>query len=46
MTTNKATNPGRVGRDFYRTTARVVGLVYLAGFVVGIGGDLLIRPHS
>ena len=44
MTTNKATNPGRVGRDFYRTTARVVGVVYLAGFVVGIGGDLLIRP--
>ena len=27
----------------YRTTARVVGVVYLAGFVVGIGGDGLIR---
>jgi hypothetical protein len=27
----------------YRTTARVVGVVYLAGFVVGIGGDMLIQ---
>lgn len=44
MTTTKATNQGRVGRDFYRTTARVVGLVYLAGFVVGMGGDMLIQP--
>jgi hypothetical protein len=26
----------------YRTTARVVGIVYLAGMVVGIGGNLLI----
>ena len=44
MTTNKETNQGRVGRDFYRMTARVVGLVYLAGFVVGIGGDMLSQP--
>lgn len=34
----------------YRTTAIVVGVVYLAGFVVGIGGDTLIQsvlgaPH-
>jgi hypothetical protein len=27
----------------YRTTARVVGIVYLAGFVVGIGGNILIQ---
>jgi len=27
----------------YRTTARVVGVVYLAGFVVGIGGQGLIQ---
>jgi hypothetical protein len=27
----------------YRTTARVVGVVYLAGFVVGIGGNILIQ---
>lgn len=34
----------------YRTTATVVGVVYLVGFVVGIGGNLLIQsilgvPH-
>jgi hypothetical protein len=28
----------------HRTTARVVGVVYLAGFVVGIGGEILIQP--
>jgi hypothetical protein len=28
----------------YRTTAIVVGVVYLAGFVVGIGGEILIQP--
>jgi hypothetical protein len=27
----------------HRTTARVVGVVYLAGFVVGIGGNILIQ---
>jgi hypothetical protein len=27
----------------YRTTAMVVGVVYLAGFVVGIGGNVLIQ---
>jgi hypothetical protein len=27
----------------YRTTARVVGVVYLAGFVVGIVGIMLIQ---
>src|SRR6266508_5060737 len=27
----------------YRTTARIVGVVYLAGFVVGIGGNILIQ---
>lgn len=27
----------------YRTTAKVVGVMYLAGFVVGIGGDILIQ---
>jgi hypothetical protein len=44
MTTTTETNGGRVGRDFYRMTARVVGLVYLAGFVVGIGGEMLFKP--
>lgn len=33
----------RNGPDTYRTTARVVGMVYLVGFVVGIGGDTLIQ---
>ena len=27
----------------YRTTAKVVGVIYLAGFVVGIGGNILIQ---
>src|SRR6476619_3794983 len=36
MTTKAAMNP-------YRTTARVVGVVYLAGFVVGIVGIMLIQ---
>jgi len=30
----------------YRTTARVVGIVYLAGFVVGIGGNILIQSEG
>jgi len=29
--------------DSYRTTAKVVGVVYLVGFVVGIGGNILIQ---
>jgi hypothetical protein len=36
MTTKEEMNP-------YRTTARVVGVVYLAGFVVGIGGEALFQ---
>ncbi len=31
------------GMNKYRTTARVVGVVYIAGFVVGIGGEGLIQ---
>jgi hypothetical protein len=27
----------------YRTTARVVGMIYLAGMVIGIGGNILIQ---
>ncbi len=37
MTTKAETNT-------YRMTAIVVGVVYLAGFVVGIGGEILIQP--
>jgi len=36
MTTNGKTNT-------YRTTAKIVGAMYLAGFVVGIGGLVLIQ---
>ena len=36
MTTKEVTNQ-------YRTTARVVGAVYLMGFVVGLGGEALIQ---
>src|SRR4028118_393399 len=36
MTTNEKTNT-------YRTTARIVGAMYLGGFVVGIGGIVLIQ---
>src|SRR6266540_3475030 len=39
----QATLPGRQGPNSYRTTARVVGVVYLAGFVVGIVGNGLIQ---
>jgi hypothetical protein len=39
----QATLQGRNDPDSFRTTARVVGVVYLAGFVVGIGGDILIQ---
>lgn len=36
------TAPGRLGPDAYRTTARTVGALFLAGMVVGIGGNGLI----
>lgn len=39
----QATLQGRIGPDTYRTTARVVGVVYLLGFVVGIGGNGLVQ---
>src|SRR5512133_140520 len=34
---------GRVGPPSYRTTAKVVGVIYLLGFVVGIGGNGLVQ---
>jgi Domain of unknown function (DUF4386) len=39
----ESTVPSRLSRNNYRTTARIVGLVYLAGMVVGIGGNLFIK---
>jgi hypothetical protein len=35
--------PSRLSRNNYRTTARIVGVLYLAGMVVGIGGNLFIQ---
>lgn len=41
------TQPGlvqnRSSRTYYRTTARIVGVLYLAGMVIGIGGNILIQ---
>jgi len=43
MQTQPATMPNRSTRTYYRTTARIVGVLYLAGMVVGIGGNILIQ---
>lgn len=39
----QATTPDRLSRNNYRATARIIGVLYLAGMVVGIGGNLLIQ---
>ena len=39
----QATTLDRLSRNDYRTTARIVGVLYLAGMVVGIGGHILIQ---
>jgi hypothetical protein len=39
----QVTVPNRLSRYNFRTTARVIGVLYLAGMVVGIGGNLLIQ---
>jgi hypothetical protein len=39
----QATVPDRLSRNNYRTTARIIGVLYLAGMVVGIGGHILIQ---
>ena len=39
----QVTAPNRLRRNNYRTTARIVGVLYLAGMVVGIGGNLFIQ---
>jgi len=41
----QAAPQGRYSPDSYRTTARVVGAVYLVGMVVGIGGNLLVQSR-
>ena len=47
----QVTVPSRLSRNNFRTTARVIGVLYLAGMVVGIGGNILIQsilgaPHD
>jgi hypothetical protein len=39
----QSTVQSRLSRHNYRTTARIVGLIYLAGMVVGIGGNVFIQ---
>jgi hypothetical protein len=39
----QSTVPSRLSRNNHRTTARIVGVLYLAGMVVGIGGNLFIQ---
>ena len=43
QTQPQATAPNRLSRNNFRTTARIVGVLYLAGMVVGIGGNLFIQ---
>ncbi len=43
MPTQPDTMPNRSDRTYFRTTARIVGVLYLAGMVVGIGGNILIQ---
>jgi uncharacterized membrane protein len=38
-----SSKPNKEGKNTYRTTARIVGAMYLAGFVVGITGIVLIQ---
>ena len=39
----QVTAQNRLSRNNYRTTARIVGVLYLAGMVVGIAGNLFIQ---
>jgi hypothetical protein len=39
----QAAVPSRLSGNNYRMTARIVGVLYLAGMVVGIGGNLFIQ---
>jgi hypothetical protein len=43
QTQPQVTAPNRLSRNNYRTTARVIGVLYLAGMVVGIAGNLFIQ---
>src|SRR6476661_6905252 len=41
LSIRRTTMTPKVETNTYRTTARVVGLIYLAGFVVGIVGQVM-----
>jgi hypothetical protein len=43
QTQPQVTTPNRLSRNNFRTTARIVGVLYLAGMVVGIAGNLFIQ---
>ena len=43
QTPPQVTAPNRLSRNNFRTTARIVGVLYLAGMVVGIAGNLFIQ---
>ena len=43
MQTQFADVPDRSNQNDYRTTARIVGALYLAGMVVGLGGNIVIQ---
>ena len=38
-----ASSPARHSPTSYRTTARTVGVIYLAGMVLGVGGNILVQ---
>jgi len=40
----QAAVPSRLSRNNYRMTARIVGVLYLAGMGVGIGGTYASNP--
>src|SRR5215218_8491797 len=39
----QTTSRDRHGPESHRTTARIVGVIYLAGMVVGVGGNILVQ---
>jgi uncharacterized membrane protein len=43
QTQPQVTTPNRLSRNNFRTTARIVGVLYLAGMVVGIAGNFFIQ---
>ncbi len=40
---SRTARPESVGSKDFRSTARVIGVLYLAGMVIGIGGDIVVQ---